>query len=158
MHRRLMASLFVTLLLSSIFLSAYGETSIMGEEQLSNEEKRVLAAEDEYIAAELHRDEGALNRLVDDRFQFNLTQGTTADKAMLIESVLDMKMSGQTLSERSVLIEGKVALIFGTTELRSLDENGDEIKHLYRYTSTLVNRDGNWRYLALQMTPRSGEE
>jgi hypothetical protein len=45
-----------------------------------SEEQRVLAVEDEYIAAEVSRDEAALRRLVDDRFAFNSSKGTITGK------------------------------------------------------------------------------
>ncbi|MBK7080549.1 MAG: nuclear transport factor 2 family protein [Betaproteobacteria bacterium] len=44
------------------------------------EAMRVLAAEDEYVAAEVGRDEATLRRLVDDRFLFNTSRGTTTGK------------------------------------------------------------------------------
>ena len=39
------------------------------------EEQRVLAAEDEYVAAEVGHDEATLRRLVDDRFVLNSSNG-----------------------------------------------------------------------------------
>ena len=38
---------------------------------VGDEEQRVLSAEDEYVAAEVTRDEQALRRLVDDKFVQN---------------------------------------------------------------------------------------
>jgi len=116
---------------------------------------RVLATEDAYVAAELARDEAALRRLVDDRFAFNSSHGTTTDKEALIESVLAMHMVGQTISERSVLVEDHVALVFGTTELRFAGPGEPETKSTLRYTSTFILREGAWRLLALQMQQRT---
>jgi len=115
----------------------------------------VLAAEDAYVAAELARDEAALRRLVDDRFVFNSGRGTTTDKEALIESVQGMNMVGQTISERSVLVEDGVALVFGTTELRFARPGEPETKSTLRYTSTFIRREGAWRLLALQMQQRA---
>lgn len=119
------------------------------------EEQRVLAAEDEYVAAELARDEAALRRLVDDRFTFNTSHGTTTGKDDLIRSVLNMHMVGQKIKERSVLIEGNVALIFGTAELTFANPGKPETTSTLRYTSAFVNRQGQWRMLALQMQQRA---
>jgi len=116
---------------------------------------RVLAVEDAYVAAELARDEAALRRLVDDRFVFNAGDGTTSDKEALIESILAKHMVGQTLSERSVLVEDHVALVFGTTELRFAAPGELETQSQLRYTSTYVRREGAWRLLALQMQRRA---
>ena len=121
------------------------------------EEERVLAAEDAYVAAEIEADEAALRRIVDDRFVMNSADGTTSGKNDLVRSVLGMNMTGQTISERSVLVDGDMALIFGTTELRLHPPGGTEQVATLRYTSTYVKRDGEWRMLALHMEPRSGQ-
>jgi ketosteroid isomerase-like protein len=66
-----------------------------------------------------------------------------------------MSMVGQTVSERSVLIEDDVALVFGTTELRFADPGEPETASTLRYTSTYVRRGEAWRLLALQMQQRA---
>lgn len=119
-----------------------------------NEEQSVLAAEDEYVAAEVTRDEATLRRLVDDRFVFNSSKGTTTGKEELIQSVLKMAMVGQTLRERTVVIEGDIALIFGTADLRFEVPGKEDSVSSLRYTSTYVKRQGQWRMLALQMQKR----
>ncbi len=121
----------------------------------SAEEQRVLAVEDEYIAAEVARDEATLRRLVDDRFAFNSSKGTVTGKEDFIQTVLKLAMVGQKVRERSVLIEGDIALIFGTAELRFADPGKEESMENLRYTSTYVKREGQWRMLALQMQPRA---
>ncbi len=118
------------------------------------EEQRVLAIEDEYVAAEVNRDEATLRRIVDERFLFNLNTGTTNGKEDFIQSVLKMSMVGQTISERSAVIEGDIALVFGTAELRFAVPGKDESVSVLRYTSTYVKREGEWRLLALQMQRR----
>jgi ketosteroid isomerase-like protein len=120
-----------------------------------SEERRVLAAEDEYITAEVNRDEAALRRLVDDRFVLNSSNGTTSDKDALIRAVLKMSMVGQTTRERSVLLEGDVAVIFGTADMRFAAPGKPETVSSQRYTSTYVRRAGQWRMVALHMQPRA---
>ena len=119
------------------------------------DEQRVLATEDEYVAAEVSRDEATLRRIVDDRFQFNSADGTTTGKEELIKEVLAMAMVGQTISERSVLIEGDIALVFGTAELRFAVPDKQDSTSTLRYTTTYVRRQGQWRMLALQMQRRA---
>ena len=121
----------------------------------SAEARRVLVAEDAYVAAEVNRDEDALQRIVDKRFVFNTLGGETLGKVELIDAVLKLNMTGQTLSERTVLVEGNVALIFGTTEIRSALEGQEDKKTVYRYTSTYVKRGEEWKFLALQMVARA---
>ena len=119
------------------------------------EEQRVLSVEDEYVAAEVTRDEQALRRLVDDKFVQNSPTGTTSGKEELIRGVLNMRMLGQTVRERSVLIEGDLAIIFGTADLRFADPGKEDRVNSLRYTSVYVRRDGQWRMLALHMQRRS---
>lgn len=122
---------------------------------LEAEEQRVLAAEDAYVAAEPSRDEAVLRKVADDRFVFNSSRGTTSGKEALIQNVLGMKMTGQTVRERSVLIEGDVAFVFGTADLRFGGPGQAESVSTLGYTSTFVKRQGPWRLLALQMQARA---
>lgn len=121
------------------------------------EAARVLAAEDAYVEAEVNRDEAALRRLVDDRFQYNSADGTTWNKQQLIQSVLGMDMTAQEISERSVIVEGDVAVVLATATLHFGSGDQERISEL-RYTSVYVNRGGEWRMLALQMQPRTPRE
>ena len=65
MHRTLLAVGMVCAVLSP--LTGFSQVSPPASNS-QDEERRVFAAEDEYVAAEVSRDEAALRRLVDDRF------------------------------------------------------------------------------------------
>jgi ketosteroid isomerase-like protein len=129
-----------------------GLTTEVPDDSSRIEVQQVLAVEDEYIAAEVSRDEATLRRLVDDRFVLNSSNGRTSDKEALISGVLRMNMVGQTISERTALVEGDIAIVFGTAELRFGGAGQEDTSSVLRYTSTYVNRKGQWRMLALQMT------
>lgn len=149
---RVMSALLV---LATLQIAACAESGPdPSEELLETEEQRVLAAEDEYVAAEIAGDEATLRRLVDERFVLNGGDGTTSDKEALIRGVLAMDMTGQTLTDRSVLVDGALAVIFGTAELQLRDPGGQERVSKFRYTSVYVKRRDQWRMLALQMAPR----
>jgi hypothetical protein len=153
MHIKLSFVLILIFILGSF--SASAQTPHVSK--LQTEEQIVLALEDEYVIAEVTRDEATLRRLIDERFVFNSSKGTTKGKEELIQSVLNMAMVGQTLRERSVVIEDDIALIFGTTDLR-FEVPGKELSvSSLRYTSTYVKRQGQWRMLALQMQKRDLE-
>lgn len=153
MHIKLSFVLILIFILGSF--SASAQTPHVSK--LQTEEQIVLAVEDEYVIAEVTRDEATLRRLIDERFVFNSSKGTTKGKEELIQSVLNMAMVGQTLRERSVVIEDDIALIFGTTDLR-FEVPGKELSvSSLRYTSTYVKRQGQWRMLALQMQKRDLE-
>ena len=144
-----------------LFVAATAMGALTGHAQTMNssgtptEEQRVLAAEDEYVAAEVTRDEATLRRMIDDRFLFNSSKGMTTGKEELVQSILKMAMVGQTLRERSVLIEGDIALVFGTAELRFAVPGKEASVSTLRYTSTYVKRQGQWRMLALQMQQKA---
>jgi len=121
----------------------------------STEEDAVLAAEDDWVRAEISRDEETLRRVIDDRFVFNSNSGQVSGKEALIKSVLGNEMTGQTITERTVLIEGDTAVIFGTTELRFASPDAEDTTSLLRYTTVYVKRDGQWRAIALHMARRS---
>ena len=151
MHTTIIPVLIASTLLGPI--AGHAQTTIAPVQQ--PQEQRVLATEDEYVAAEVNRDEPTLRRLVDDRFVYNSSKGTTSGKEELVKNVLEMTMTRQTLTERSVLMEGDVAFIFGTTELRFAVPGKEDAVSTLRYTSTWVKRQGEWRMLDLQMQQRA---
>jgi thiosulfate sulfurtransferase len=71
----------------------------------SAEEQQVLAAEDEYVAAEVSRDEATLGRLVDARFVLNSSNGSTSGKEELIHAATRFKVvdNGRCASRRGVV-------------------------------------------------------
>ena len=117
-------------------------------------DRAVLRVEDAYVAAELSRDELALRRIVDDQFAANRENGTTVGKDAFIASILQLDMTGQTISERSLSVQGDLAVVFGTAELRF--GSGDAVPRVsrLRYTATYRNHYGEWRLLAVHMSPR----
>ena len=138
-----------------LLLIAFLATASASRAQGGSEEERVLAAEDEYISAEVGRDEPVLRRMVDDRFVLNASNGKTSGKEQLIQSILKMNMVGQTLRERTVLVEGDIAFVFGTADLRFALASGAQRMSSLRYTTTYIKRGGQWRMLTLQMQQRA---
>jgi len=154
MYISMIAAIFV----SAALVPLRGDAQIMTlPETKQAEEVRVLATEDEYVAAEISRNESELRRLVDDKFQYNTSHGTTTGKEELIQSLLKMTMVGQTVKERTILLEGNVALVFGTAEIRFAKPGKPESTSTLRYTATYIDREGQWRLLALQMQQRAPE-
>jgi len=151
-------SLVLAMIACVLTLPAEGASAAIANEQVEEEGQRVLAVEDEWIAAEINRDEATLRRVIDDRFVLNSNNGKTAGKAALIKNILGWKMTGQTISERTVLVEGDMAVTFGTTELEFASEGKQDSKSKLRYTAIYIKRGGQWRALALQMTKREGAQ
>ncbi len=125
----------------------------------SAEEQQVLDTEDEYVIAEVNRDEAALRRILDDQFVWNRSKGSTTGKEAYIQAIMSesFSMVGQTIRERSVLMQGNVAFVFGTADLRFAPPGEPEFTSSMRYTAAYVSRNGQWRMLVLQMQGRSPE-
>lgn len=121
----------------------------------STEEKAVLAADDDWVRAEIAHDEATLRRVLDDQFVFNSNAGHTSGKEGLIKNILAGNMKDQTITERSVLVDGDTAVVFGTAELRFGSPGQEETVSLLRYTATYVKRGEKWRALALHMAKRT---
>ena len=119
------------------------------------EVQRVLAAEDEYVAAEVTGDELALRRLVDARFVRVLSNGSTYGKEELIQGVLRLRMTKQLLRERSALVEGDFAVVIGTADIWFAQAEGPDKLSTLRYSSTYVKREGRWRMLSLHLAQRT---
>jgi len=116
------------------------------------EEQQVIATESEWVQAEIHRDAAVLGRVLDDRFLVNSSTGKLSDKPTVIADVLGWKMTSQTITDRTVVIDGDTAIVFGTANFRFAVEGQDDEVSAGRYTTTYIKRDGQWRALALQMT------
>ena len=71
--------------------------------------------------------------------------------------VLGMNMIAQTISERTVLVEGDIAIIFGTAELQFAATEKADTTAVLRYTSSYVKRGGQWRMFALHMAKRTAD-
>ena len=61
---------------------------------------------------------------------------TTLDlTAAYAQSILKLNMVSQTIRERSVLVEGNIAIIFGTSELRFANAGKEDAVQTLRYTN-----------------------
>ena len=119
------------------------------------EVQSVLAAEDEYVVAEVTRDEPTLRRLVDARFVRVLGSGSTYGKEELIQGVLRLRMTKQSLRERSALVEGNFAVVIGTADIWFAQAEGPDKLTTLRYSSTYIKRAGQWRMLSLHLAQRT---
>jgi hypothetical protein len=118
-------------------------------------EQQVLAVEDEWVNAEIKRDEATLRRVLDERFTLNHGNGTTTGKDEAIAGVLKWKLITETITERSVLVDGDTAIVFGTANFVFPADGADSGQSAARYTTVYVKRDGSWRALALHMSARA---
>jgi hypothetical protein len=116
------------------------------------DEQQVIATETEWVQAEVHRDAAVLDRVLDDRFMVNSSTGKLSDKTTVIADVLSWKMTSQTITDRTVVVDDDTAIVYGTANFRFAVEGKDDEVWAGRYTTAYIKRDGRWRALALQMT------
>lgn len=119
----------------------------------TSDEQQVIAAETAWVDAEVRRDAAVLDRVLDDRFLLNSRKGAPRNKASVIADVLGWELVSESITDRTVLVDGDTAIVFGTAHFRFAVEGKDDEISAALYTTTYVKRDGQWRALALQMTP-----
>lgn len=147
----------IVMLVVSIGIQTDAAAERRHESSVTAEEAAVLQVEDVWVQAELNNDESTLRRVLDDRFVANHNDGTTSDKENMIQSALNWNMTGQTITERTVLVDRNIAVIFGTTKLRFKSADGKESVSFLRYTTTYVKRKQGWRAIALHMARHTTE-
>jgi ketosteroid isomerase-like protein len=76
-------------------------------------------------------------------------------KEDLIRMILAGHMTAQTVTERTVLVDGDAGVVFGTAELKFQAPGESESVSLLRYTATYVKRAGHWRAIAIHMSKRT---
>lgn len=139
-------------IMASCALFSVGTQADVSTAPALTDEQQVIATETEWVQAEVQRDEAVLERVLDDRFLVNSSTGRLSDKATVIADVLSWKMTSQTITDRTVVVDGDTAIVFGTANFRFAVEGKDDEVSAGRYTTTYIKRDGRWRALALQMT------
>lgn len=142
--------------LVAVFAAAESATDETNDQELA-QVQRVLAVEKDWITAEVGRDEATLKRVIDDRFIINSSRGQPGSKATLIAAVMNMNMVAQTLSDQTVLVDGNTAIVMGTALITFAVEGGDDKLRPYRYITTYILRNDQWRALALQMNEIDAE-
>ena len=145
------------LLLVAIFCSAispmgWGEAS---EPARSADEQDVLKVDSDWAAAEMRRDEAALERVMDNRFIATFGQGKPVDKPTFIKSILSedpRTVVTQELSNRSVIVDGDTAVVV-EADTQTTVKNAEKSVLFWRFTVTYIKRQGRWIALAEQGGP-----
>jgi hypothetical protein len=122
------------------------------EVKAQSDEQQVIAIETAWVDAEVQRDDAVLDRVLDDRFLVNSGKGVPRNKASVIADVRGWTLVAETITDRTVLVDGDTAIVFGTASFRFAVDGKDDEVSAARYTTTYVKRDGRWRALALHMT------
>lgn len=145
------SGIYASIMVSCALFSARAHADMPSSPALTDEQQ-VIATETEWVQAEVHRDAAVLQRVLDDRFMVNLSTGKLNDKTAVIADVLSWNMTSQTITDRTIVVDGDTAIVYGTANFRFAVEGKDDEVWAGRYTTTYIKRDSRWRALALQMT------
>lgn len=120
-------------------------------EPLTQDAKQeVLDLEKKWVEAEIKHDEATLRRILDDKFVASFGAGKPYDKEAFIKGILGGDVDpteSQTLTDRTVIIDGDTAVVVGTDTERGT-KRGAPFTAVARYTVTYIRRQGQWVALA----------
>lgn len=115
--------------------------------------QQVLNLEKEWVEAEIRHDEATLRRILDDKFVASFGAGKPYEKEAFIKGIVSGDVDpteSQTLTDRTVIIDGDTTVVVGTDTERGT-KKGVPFTEVARYTVTYIRRQGQWVALAEHM-------
>lgn len=133
----------LTLVIASIFLPA----------QTHSGQGDLIAAENNWVAAELHHDSASLSRLMSDDLVMTETDGSVIDKAQEIAFAADSSAHLELLEthDMKVHIHGDTAVVVGAFHEKGT-YHSKPFEHKGRFTDTWVRQKGMWQCIASQFS------
>jgi ketosteroid isomerase-like protein len=133
----------LALVIASIFLPAETDS---GQGDL-------IAAENNWIAAELHHDSASLGRLMSDDLVMTETDGSVINKAQEIAFAGDSNARLEVLEthDMSVHIHGDIAVVVGAFHEKGI-YHSKPFEHTGRFTDTWVRQKAMWQCIASQFS------
>jgi ketosteroid isomerase-like protein len=133
----------LALLIASIFLPA----------QTHSSQGDLIAAENNWVAAELHHDSASLSRLMSDDLVMTETDGSVIDKAQEIAFAADSSARLELLEthDMKVHIHGDTAVVVGAFHEKGT-YHSKPFEHQGRFTDTWVRQKGMWQCIASQFS------
>jgi ketosteroid isomerase-like protein len=122
----------------------------------------VRLADSGFFSALLLRDIPALEQLLTPDFQIvDVTSGSLHRRASFLEVISERRVTFEQIQsfplERTIRIEGPMAIVIGRTAMSFADAEGELTLVDSRYTHVFHGGAGNWRLASAQGTPiRSG--
>jgi ketosteroid isomerase-like protein len=110
-----------------------------------DEKGKLIALENAWNQAQIHRDGEALNRLVTDMFVYTDTDGTVMNKERFIADVKDASVKTSTVAndDVSVFLYPGMAVVIGRYHTKGTN-NGKPFDHYGRFTDTWLLAAGQW--------------
>jgi ketosteroid isomerase-like protein len=120
------------------------------DDALSAVKQQVLNLEREWVDAEIKHDAATLRRILSDKFLASFGAGKPYAKEAFIKEIVSGDVDpteSQTLTDRTVIVDGDTAVVVGTGTGRGT-RKGAAYTEVYRYTATYIYRNGHWIALA----------
>jgi ketosteroid isomerase-like protein len=144
---------FVVLSLLTLGLFAM---SGIAQQPVTAEQKKaageVMATISKWAVAVRDRDPKALEAIFDDEIIITSYDGNTRGKAEEMGAMKpnpNVRLSSVSNDDVVIKVFGEVAVVTALTRIKMV-AGGKESAIALRYTAVFVNRDGNWRIVALQ--------
>jgi steroid delta-isomerase-like uncharacterized protein len=135
---------------ASFFPKISAANSTLSDDDRSAAKQQVLNLEREWVDAEIKHDAATLRRILDDKFVASFGAEKPYDKEAFIKGIVRGDVDpteSQTLTDRTVIVDGDTAVVVGTDTLRGT-RNGAPYTEVGRYTVTYIHRNGQWVALA----------
>jgi ketosteroid isomerase-like protein len=138
-----MKTLICCLLMSTFALSQGAH------ERSQSQEGKILALENMWNQAQLHRDAGALEALIADRFVNTEYDGEVSDRDQFLADIKDPKFkpSAVGLQDMKVNVYGGTAVVTGIYHTKG-SYNGKPYDHMGRFTDTWILDKDRWECVA----------
>jgi ketosteroid isomerase-like protein len=143
LHVLLPLCTLLALVIASVFLAA----------QTDSGQGDLIAAENNWVTAELHHDSASLSRLMSDDLVMTETDGSVIDKAQEIAFAGDSNARLEILETRDmkVRIHGDTAVVVGAFHEKGIYHR-KPFEHKGRFTDTWVRQKGMWQCIASQFS------
>jgi ketosteroid isomerase-like protein len=137
-----MRTLICCLLMSTFALS-------QGAHERSAQEGKILALENMWNQAQLHRDAGALEALIADRFVNTEYDGEVTDRDQFLADIKDPKFKPTAvgLQDMKVNVYRGTAVVTGIYHTKG-SYNGKPYDHMGRFTDTWILDNDRWECVA----------
>ena len=117
--------------------------------ETDSQEGKLLALENMWNQAQLHRDAGALEALIADRFVNTEYDGEVSDRNRFLADIKDpeFKPTNVSLQDMKVNVYRETAVVTGVYHTKG-SYNGKPYDHLGRFTDTWILEKGRWECVA----------
>jgi len=137
---------FVAMIVLAASVALYAQVSL---DESKAERSKLIALENAWNQAQIHRDGEALGRLVADTFVYTDTDGTVMNKAKFIADAKDPSVQTSIVAndDVNVYLYPSVAIVIGTYHTKG-SERGKPFDHYGRFTDTWILSAGQWGCVA----------